>query len=95
MCARIFESACLNTSFNFANLFHFLIDQVVEKVKKVVPKICPYKPGVDEAYLPSIDYFVLHVTRRSYATVQELVMSLIYLSRCTQARVSDGTVIDR
>jgi hypothetical protein len=62
-----------------------LIDQVVEKVKKVVPEIYPYKPGVDEAYLPSIDYFVLHVTRRSHATIQELVMSLIYLSRFHQS----------
>ena len=57
-----------------------LVDHVAEKVAKVVPRISTYQPGVDEAYLPSIDDFVLYVTIRSYTTVPELLMSLIYLS---------------
>ena len=57
-----------------------LIDHVAEKMAKVVPCISAYKPGVDEAYLPSIDDFVLYVTIRSYTTVPGLMMSLIYLS---------------
>jgi hypothetical protein len=62
-----------------------LIDHVAETVVKVVPRISAYRPGVDEAYLPSIDDFVLYVTIRSYTTVPELMMSLIYLSQFHQS----------
>jgi hypothetical protein len=58
----------------------FLIDYAAKTVVKVVPRISAYWPGVDEAYLPSIDDFVLYFTIRSSTTVPELMMSLIYLS---------------
>jgi len=67
-----------------------LIDQVTEEVVKVVPEISAYKLGVDEACLPTIDDFVLYVTMRSYATAQELIMSLIYLSRFHQSPLPHG-----
>ncbi|KAB2099985.1 hypothetical protein AG0111_0g11690 [Alternaria gaisen] len=57
-----------------------LIDHVAEKVAKVLPRLSVYRPGVDEACLPSIADFVLYVTIRSYTTIPELMMSLIYLS---------------
>lgn len=67
-----------------------LVDCVAEKTAKVVPRISAYRPGVDEAYLPSIDEFVLYVTIRSYTTVPELMMSLVYLSRFHQGRKPPG-----
>ncbi|KAF7452702.1 pho85 cyclin-1 [Pyrenophora tritici-repentis] len=57
-----------------------LIEHVAETAAKVIPRISAYKPGVDEACIPFIDDFVLYVTIRSYTTVPELMMSLIYLS---------------
>ncbi|KAF2844544.1 hypothetical protein T440DRAFT_461946 [Plenodomus tracheiphilus IPT5] len=57
-----------------------LIDHVAEKVAKAVPHLSAYEPGVDEAYPPSVDDFVLYVTIQSYTTIPELMMSLIYLS---------------
>jgi hypothetical protein len=58
-----------------------LIEHVAEKAVQVVPRISIYTPGVDEACLPPINIFVLSVVIRSYTTVPELMMSLIYLSR--------------
>ena len=67
-----------------------LVDCVAKETAKVVPRISAYEPGVDEAYLPSMDEFVLYVTIRSYTTVSELMMSLIYLSRFHQGRKPPG-----
>jgi hypothetical protein len=57
-----------------------LIDYAAETVVKIVPCISVYRPGGDEACLPSINDFVLYLTIQSGITVPELMMSLIYLS---------------
>lgn len=58
-----------------------LIDHIAEEATKITIRTFAPAPGVEEAYLPCIDEFVLYITIRSYTTVPELLMCLVYLSR--------------
>lgn len=58
-----------------------LIDAVAEEASDVLKGASANESGVHEAYLPSIDAFVLYVTIRSYTTAPDLAVCLVYLSR--------------
>ncbi|EOA81084.1 uncharacterized protein SETTUDRAFT_99839, partial [Exserohilum turcica Et28A] len=70
-----------------------LINRTTEATKTAI-RTCNPTPSIEEAHLPSIDEFVLYVILRSYATVPELIMCLIYLS-WFQERLPPGSFIMR
>jgi hypothetical protein len=58
-----------------------LTEAIAKEASEVLNGTSANELGVDEAYLPSIDDFVLYVTIRSSTTTPELIVCLIYLSR--------------